>query len=196
MFKALYTSGFLCYSILHNLNYILFMNLFPFSLNEDGNNHPVKLCQITWEVSSIILSVKKWNESCIQLCDPMDCSPPDCSLHYRQILYCLSTEKILWSRKWQPAPVCLPGEFCGQRSLVGYTLWGHKESDTTEWLTLSLSSSILGFYYFPTCGFQGDWAKWKRNRLLYGLFYGTVLKILHTTSFNQNSVRWAFLILK
>ena len=97
MFKALYTSGFLCYSILHNLNYILFMNLFPFSLNEDGNNHPVKLCQITWEVSSIILSVKKWNESCIQLCDPMDCSPPDCSLHYRQILYCLSTEKTQYS---------------------------------------------------------------------------------------------------
>ena len=59
MIKALYTSGFLCYSILHNLNYILFMNLFPFSLNEDSNNHPVKLCQITWEVSSIILSVKK-----------------------------------------------------------------------------------------------------------------------------------------
>ena len=23
----------------------------------------------------------------------------------------------------------------GQRSLVGYSPWGHKESDTTEWLT-------------------------------------------------------------
>ena len=31
----------------------------------------------------------------------------------------------------------LPGEFQGQRSLVGYNAWGHKESDTTEWLTLS-----------------------------------------------------------
>ena len=40
MFKALYISGFLCYSMWHNLNYILFMNLFPFSLNEDSNNHP------------------------------------------------------------------------------------------------------------------------------------------------------------
>ena len=28
--------------------------------------------------------------------------------------------------------VSLPGEFQGQRSLVGYSLWGHKESDTTE----------------------------------------------------------------
>ena len=32
----------------------------------------------------------------------------------------------------QPPPVFLPGEFCGQRSLVGYSLWGHKESDMTE----------------------------------------------------------------
>ena len=29
-----------------------------------------------------------------------------------------------------------PGEFHGQRSLVGYSPWGRKESDTTEWLTL------------------------------------------------------------
>ena len=37
-----------------------------------------------------------------------------------------------WRRKWQPTPVFLPGEFHGQRSLVGYSPWGHKESDTTE----------------------------------------------------------------
>ena len=30
------------------------------------------------------------------------------------------------------------GEFHGQRSLVGYNPWGHKESDTTEWLTHTL----------------------------------------------------------
>ena len=30
------------------------------------------------------------------------------------------------------APVFLPGEFHGQRSLVGYSPWGHKESDRTE----------------------------------------------------------------
>jgi len=27
--------------------------------------------------------------------------------------------KILWRREWLPTPVFLPGEFCGQRSLVG-----------------------------------------------------------------------------
>ena len=32
----------------------------------------------------------------------------------------------------QPTPVLLPGEFHGQRSLVGYSPWDHKESDTTE----------------------------------------------------------------
>ena len=40
-------------------------------------------------------------------------------------------------RKWQPTPVFLLGEFHGQKSLVGYSPWGHKESDMTEWLTLS-----------------------------------------------------------
>ena len=43
--------------------------------------------------------------------------------------------KIPWRRKWQPTPVFLPGESHGQRRLAGYSPWGHKESDTTEWLT-------------------------------------------------------------
>ena len=32
----------------------------------------------------------------------------------------------------KPTPVFLPGKFHGQRSLVGYTPWGCKESDMTE----------------------------------------------------------------
>ena len=40
--------------------------------------------------------------------------------------------------KWLPTPVILPREFHGQRSLVGYSPRGRKESDTTEGLTLSL----------------------------------------------------------
>ena len=34
--------------------------------------------------------------------------------------------KILWSSKWQPAPVFLPEKFQGQGSLVGYHPWGCK----------------------------------------------------------------------
>ena len=37
-----------------------------------------------------------------------------------------------WRRKWQPTPVFLPGESHGQRSLVGYSPWDHKQSDATE----------------------------------------------------------------
>ena len=40
--------------------------------------------------------------------------------------------KIPWRMKWQPAPVVVPEKSHGQRSLEGYSLWGHKESDTTE----------------------------------------------------------------
>ena len=35
-------------------------------------------------------------------------------------------------RAWQPTPLFLPGESHGQRSLEGYSQWGHKESDRTE----------------------------------------------------------------
>ena len=43
----------------------------------------------------------------------------------------LGREDLL-GRKWQLTPVLLPGESHGQRSLAGYNLWGHKESDMTE----------------------------------------------------------------
>ena len=39
-------------------------------------------------------------------------------------------------KEMQPTPVLLSGEFHGQRSLVGYSLWGRKELDMTERLTL------------------------------------------------------------
>ena len=32
----------------------------------------------------------------------------------------------LWRRKWQPTPVILPGKHHVQRSLAGYSPWGHK----------------------------------------------------------------------
>ena len=32
-----------------------------------------------------------------------------------------------WRREWQPTLVFLPGESHGQRSLVGYHPWSHKE---------------------------------------------------------------------
>ena len=44
-----------------------------------------------------------------------------------------------WRRQWQPTPVLLPGKPHGRRSLVGCSLWGRKESDTTERLHFHFS---------------------------------------------------------
>ena len=43
----------------------------------------------------------------------------------------LSQEDPL-EKKMATIPVFLPGQLHGQRSLVGHSTWGHKESDTTE----------------------------------------------------------------
>ena len=51
--------------------------------------------------------------------------------------------KIPWRRKWQPTPVFLRGEVHGRRSLVNYSPEGHKESDTTERLTLSDIANVF-----------------------------------------------------
>ena len=48
---------------------------------------------------------------------------------------CTWNNESLWRRKWESTPVFSPGEFHGQRSLVGYNPWS-AESDMTEWLTL------------------------------------------------------------
>ena len=57
--------------------------------------------------------------------------------------------KIPWRRTWQPTPVFLFGELHGPRSLVGYSPWGRKESDTTEQLTFSRSHFRWLIYFLP-----------------------------------------------
>ena len=63
--------------------------------------------------------------------------------------------KISWRRKWQPTPVFLPGKSHGQRTLTGYSPWGHKELDMTEQLnahthsvTFATTKSSNGFFFF------------------------------------------------
>ena len=55
--------------------------------------------------------------------------------------------KIPWRRKRQPTPVFLPGEFYGQRSLVGYSPRGHRESGTTEHAPISDLQYCVSFRY-------------------------------------------------
>ena len=47
------------------------------------------------------------------------------SNRHRSCWFSPQVRKISWRRKWQPAPVFLPGESHRQRSLVGYSPWGH-----------------------------------------------------------------------
>ena len=66
--------------------------------------------------------------------------------------------KIPWRRKWQPTPVFLPEESHGQRSLVGYSPWGHKEQTQLSThtcfviTTLYLTYSLVFFPHLqPSC---------------------------------------------
>ena len=88
-------------------------------------------------------------KSCLFATPCMDCSTPDSSVHeifpgkntrvgcHLLLLEIFPTQGLNlglphWRRKWQPTPVFLPGESHGGRSLVDYSPWGPKESDTTE----------------------------------------------------------------
>ena len=53
-----------------------------------------------------------------------------------------------WIRKWQPAPVFLPGKSYGQRSLAGYSHFVSKEPDTTYQLN-SNNKIFLNLICFP-----------------------------------------------
>ena len=72
---------------------------------------------------------------------------------------CLAQEDP-WRRKWQPTPAFLPGKSHGWRSLIGYSPWGHKESDMTK---------RLCFHFFMEC----------RERVQMSLFVGQELENRH-----------------
>ena len=65
--------------------------------------------------------------------------------------------------EWLPTPGFSPGEYHGQRSLVGYSQWGHKKSDMTERLALLLfmffiiySSNIIYNKLLSSCLVMSD----------------------------------------
>ena len=55
--------------------------------------------------------------------------------------------KIPWRREWHPTPVLLPGESHGESSLVGFSPWGHSESDRAKRLTLYPCVTWEGFLH-------------------------------------------------
>ena len=71
-----------------------------------------------------------------------------------------------WRRKWQPTPVFLPGESHGQRSLVGYSPWGH--SVRYDWVTNTSSYSwqkvkqfVSHIFLSPTKGMRKIYSIYK-----------------------------------
>ena len=102
-----------------------------------------------------------------------------------------------WRRQWCPTPVLLPGKSHGQRSLVGCSPWGCKESDTAERLHFHfcigegngnpLQCSCLenprdgGAWWAAVYGVAQSWARLKRlssssSSVLYTVLYGKVHK--------------------
>ena len=63
-------------------------------------------------------------------------------------------------KEWQPTPIFLPGESHGRRSLVDYSPWGRKESDTTDQAT---SYAIIGNTFLR----KSKITKWTINNPLY-----------------------------
>ena len=57
-------------------------------------------------------------------------NPP--AMQFRRGIRSLNREDPPGGGAWQPTPIVLLGESHGQRSLKGYSPWGHKESDSTE----------------------------------------------------------------
>ena len=57
--------------------------------------------------------------------------------------------KIPWRREWLSTPIFLPGKSHGQRSLVGYSLWGHRVKH--NWVT---NTSTFWFFQLVGLGFE------------------------------------------
>ena len=91
----------------------------------------------------------------------------------------------IWRRQWQPTPVLLPRKSHRRRSLVGYSPWGHKESDTTErlhsqHLVESVTSQLKEIHEPLFCVLQAECHLWrisKESLQFTRTFYQTVIII-------------------
>ena len=62
--------------------------------------------------------------------------------------------KIPWRREWQPIPIFLSGKSHGQRSLAGYSPWGHKRVgyDLSDWAHMRYPIIYIIVCLFPPMG--------------------------------------------
>ena len=63
----------------------------------------------------------------------------------RYVVFFFNLSSVFYRRRqWHPTPVLLPGKSHGWKSLVGCSLWGRSQSDTTERLHFHFSLSCIG----------------------------------------------------
>ena len=87
-----------------------------------------------WPSTSAALQCHPWHKSSVHRCGCVSglCILFFCPCKIPSVVFTLSlildiwAGKIPWRKKWQPIPVLLPGKSHWQRSLVGYSPWGHK----------------------------------------------------------------------
>ena len=63
-------------------------------------------------------------------------------------------------KEWQPTPVFLTGKFHGQRSMVHYSPWGHKESDTTEMTWHTHAHGLSAHVSHERIWLRSCWGDW------------------------------------
>ena len=99
----------------------------------------------------------------------------------------------------------LPGKFHGQRRLVDYSPWGHKESDTTEQLTLftlcilkgeadlpSEEQSLVWVYSFLTSFLRQSFHLLRLNFIIKQRALSSLIYVESKTRQTQrNSVEWS-----
>ena len=97
--------------------------------------------------------------------------------------------KIPWRRTWLPTPVFLPGKFHGHRRLLSYRPWGHKESDTIEWLFFHVHcqnyQSVTQSYEMSKCYWKNGadrlpWCRMAKN-----------LPFVKSTIFAKHTKKWS-----
>ena len=102
----------------------------PGYLHEENENTDLERCLHPQVPSSVIYHSQEVKVRFYQQTDEWSCG-----------IYNMHVHIYTWRRQWQPTPVFLPGEFHGQRSLVGYSPCGHRVGH--DWVT---STNTLHIY--------------------------------------------------